>query len=166
MLRQKRALNMKLRNKRTGEIKDWDFGNWYQTILNPENKEKYECNLNDFIDRTVKFREDWEDYEEPKEYWFIENDGYISSIGVDEDFAESLRASKEIGNYFETEEEAEKAVEKLKAWKRLKDKGFRFIEGWLDNNNDYFIIKAKRGYVGLIDQPDVNLLFGGKDGGD
>lgn len=57
---------MKLRDKKTGEIKDWDFSNWYQTILNPENKEKYECNLNDFIDRTVKFREEWEDYE-PKE---------------------------------------------------------------------------------------------------
>lgn len=53
---------MKLRNKKTGEVKDWDFGNWYQTILNPENEEKYECNLNDFIDRTVEFREEWEDY--------------------------------------------------------------------------------------------------------
>lgn len=36
------------------------------------------------------------------------------------------RKNKEIGNYFETKEEAEKAVEKLKAWKRLKDKGFKF----------------------------------------
>lgn len=52
---------MRLRNKKTGEVKDWDFSNWYQAILNPENKEKYECNLNDFIDRTVKFREEWED---------------------------------------------------------------------------------------------------------
>jgi hypothetical protein len=36
---------------------------------------------------------------------------------------------KAIGNYFETKEEVEKAVEKLKAWKRLKDKGLKF-EGW------------------------------------
>jgi hypothetical protein len=34
---------------------------------------------------------------------------------------------KSIGNYFESKEEAEKAVEKLKAWKRLKDKGFKFL---------------------------------------
>lgn len=58
---------MKLRNKKTGEVKDWDFGNWYQTILNPENEEKYECNLNDFIDRTVEFREEWEDYKPAEE---------------------------------------------------------------------------------------------------
>lgn len=64
--------------------------------------------------------------EEPKEYWFIENDGEINSIGVDEDYAESLRASKEIGNYFETKEEAEKAVEKLKTLTRLCRKGLEF----------------------------------------
>ena len=55
---------MEFRNKKTGDIKDWDFSNWYQTMLNPENKEKYECNLNDFIDRVAKFREEWEDVED------------------------------------------------------------------------------------------------------
>ena len=40
-----------------------------------------------------------------------------------------VQKDKEIGNYFETVEEAEQAVEKLKAWKRLRDKEFRFI-GW------------------------------------
>lgn len=55
---------MKFKNKKTGDIKDWDFSSWYQTMLNPENKEKYECNLNDFIDRVAKFRDEWEDAED------------------------------------------------------------------------------------------------------
>lgn len=114
---------MKLRNKKTGEIKEWDFGNWYQTILNPENKEKYECNLNDFIDRTVKFREEWEDYEE----------------------------------------EAEKAVERLRAWKRLKSCGFKF-KGWrtadLGADKYYFVITAESDGAG---KGDLDLLFGGKE---
>lgn len=50
---------MKLINKKTGEVKEWDFGNWYQTILNPENKEKYECSLKEYIDRVAKFSEEW-----------------------------------------------------------------------------------------------------------
>lgn len=54
---------MKFKNKKTGDIKDWNFSNWYQAMLNPKNKEKYECNLSDFIDRVVKFREEWEDAE-------------------------------------------------------------------------------------------------------
>lgn len=64
-------------------------------------------------------------YEEPKAWWYIDihlvvkrGEIYLSN------YAEIL---KEIGNYFETREEAEKAVEKLKAWKRLKDKGFKFV---------------------------------------
>ena len=39
---------------------------------------------------------------------------------------EFIKDAKEIGNYFLSREEDEKAVEKLKAWRRLKDKGFRF----------------------------------------
>ena len=59
-----------------------------------------------------------------KEYWYIDYGGRIKAINDAND--EEDLARKEIGNHFETEEEAEKAVEKLKAAKRLKDKGFRF----------------------------------------
>lgn len=65
-----------------------------------------------------------EDYEEPKNHWFIDCDGKIYSI--DRLVGYDLNKLKEIGNYFETEEEAEKAVEKLKTWKRLKDNGISF----------------------------------------
>lgn len=109
---------------------------------------------------------DWSDCEEPKAYWYIAYNGTVGCFEYNEDcqymdfnWQDKL---KQIGNYFETKEEAELAVRKLEAWKRLKDKGFRFIEGYLDNNDD-FIIKAKLGHVGLIDQPDVSLLFGGEE---
>lgn len=97
---------MLLKNKKTWEIRELPDG--------------FFCG-----DNLKKICEEWEDApEEPKEYWYIECDGEVYSIerliGYDPN------KLKEIGNYFETKEEAEKAVEKLKAWKRLKDKGFRF----------------------------------------
>lgn len=66
---------------------------------------------------------------------------------------------KQIGNYFKTKEEAEKAVEKLKAWKRLKDKGFRFT-GWdrhPDFDGDYRITASDEWNC---DDKDLDLLFG------
>lgn len=140
---------MKLRNKKTGEIVTADL-----IYTKADN-----CVTSTYS--LAELNEDWEDYEEPRTgYWFIDYDGRIHK----EDYAveEEYKDMKEIGNYFETKEEAEKAVEKLKAWKRLKDKRFRFIEGSLDNNDD-FIIKAELGYVGLIDRQDVHLLFGGEE---
>lgn len=94
---------MKLRNKKTGEIKELPDG--------------FFCG-----DNLKKICEEWEDYKEPKEYYYI----YANRVLKGEcDGIIDIRF-KEIGNYFETEEEAEKAVEKLKAWKRLKDTGVSF----------------------------------------
>ena len=47
-------------------------------------------------------------------------------IGIECVEQENRDEMREIGNYFETREESEKAVEKLKAWKRLKDRNLRF----------------------------------------
>ena len=70
--------------------------------------------------------------------------------------------NREIGNYFETKEEAEKAVEKLKAWKRLKDKGFKF-----DNVNvcwiEFTLKSATSNEVYEQGQKDLHLLFGGEE---
>ena len=73
---------------------------------------------------------------------------------------------KQIGNYFETEEEAEQAVEKLKAWKRLKDNGISFETKVIDG----------RWYLGpkVESQPrtsdevhnlfkDIMFIFGGEE---
>lgn len=69
---------------------------------------------------------------------------------------------KQFGNYFNTREEAEKAVEKLKAWKQLKDKGFQVVN---------LIIDEERGTEGIIqyscEQPcnkkELTKVFGGEE---
>ena len=98
---------MKLRNMKTGEVKD------FALVV-----------ANSSVDDTTltELNAEWEDYEEPKEWWHIYGNQVLKSdcVGVlEDDF-------KEIGNYFETKEEAEKAVEFLKAIKTLKDNGIRF----------------------------------------
>ena len=67
----------------------------------------------------------WKDAPEELKEWYINenNEPQQVSFGDPIDDIENLR---ELGLLFETREEAEKAVEKLKAFKRLKDKGFRF----------------------------------------
>ena len=69
---------------------------------------------------------------------------------------------KEIGNCFESLEEAEKALEKLKAWKRLRDKGFRFdgVNGcWIE-----FTLKSANSDKEYEQgQKDLLLLFGGEE---
>lgn len=107
---------MKLRNKKTGEIIDIYKG---QILLH------YNQGKKTILFKSIEELEEWEDYEEPKEYWFISTTGKAHRFeGEDEIYTPDR---KQLGNYFETKEEAEKAIEKLKAWKRLKDKGFKFI---------------------------------------
>ena len=134
---------MKLRNKKTGEIRELPDG--------------FFCG-----DNLKKICEVWEDYEEPKAYWHIDFDGSLmktSDIKCDKDVFDRL---KEVGNYFDTREEAEEAVEKLKAWKRLKDKGFRFERWCFSNPIDEAKIIIKGNCV-----PDtveeLDLLFGGEE---
>lgn len=115
---------MKLRNKKTGEI-----GYLVAGVGNPHyvvtNNEWDSCGKYNSL---TELSEEWEDYEEPKEHYFITEYGGVFSFNEYEGLngvanPEDYRA---IGNYFNTQEEAKKAVEKLKAWKRLKDKGFKF----------------------------------------
>ena len=89
-------------------------------------------------------------------YWYI--DTYNGQI----DFINKSKGDyddREIGNYFETKEEAEKAVEKLKAWKRLKDKGFKIK---LVSSKQYGYLEANWQVLNG-DFSDVQLLFGGEE---
>ena len=102
----------------------------------------------------------FEDYEEPKEYWYVDTtEGSIVEY-TQEMFQLIDKERKEIGNYFATKKEAEEAVEKLKAWKRLKDKGFKF-ERWqfLDDRSGIWV----RGKLvpGIVEELDI--LFGGEE---
>lgn len=107
---------MKLRNKKTGEIKE---------IIEILVDDKSAIRTVRDINSLAELNEEWEDYEEPKEHWVINTFGDVETVSKEytDDIIDELR---EIGNYFETKAEAEKAVEKFKAWQRLKDKGFRF----------------------------------------
>ena len=151
---------MRLRNKKTGEIGklhcDMNVSPAKYGVFEDTDIRGHYWEYNSL----AELNEEWEDYEEPKEYYWIDSItstiqcAKIGSGGKYEEFRKS------IGNYFETEEEAEKAVEKLKAWKRLKDKGFQFeswfgwskdISFWIDTEIDEDIAK------------DLDLLFGGEE---
>lgn len=109
---------MKLRNKRTGEIADVEIQANCMLVTHQDGR------IEQYYFDSIKDLLEWEDYEEPKEYWHI----FGTNITKTQECLDELydKRNKEIGNYFETKEEAEKAVEKLQAFKRLKDKGFSF----------------------------------------
>ena len=146
---------MKLRNKKTREIADY---------------KNFEYDLLSTYNSLAELNEEWEDYEDPKEFWFIADYGLMcghKSETTNLDYAfyseKDIQKMQQIGNYFKTKEEAEKAVEELKAWKRLKDKGFRF-DGWsagLGKNKIYTIFWSHND--GEFDlRKDLDLLFGVK----
>lgn len=169
---------MKLKNKRTGEVKEVIVGGY---PVSGKTK-MWECSEVDANEETgykslgtytslAELNEEWEDYDDTKDHWCISFHGEAKQIGSYAD-REEIAECKQIGNYFETKEEAELAVRKLKAWKRLKDKGFRFLpdassiqqkneEGksigsisfTMDNEDDYI----------WGNNEDLKILFGGEE---
>lgn len=151
---------MKLRNKRTGEINilkvDEDYFNIYK------DDGEFVCPV------TLKELNDgWEDYEEPKDIWWLDNEGGVNHATSEVD--NSFEKNREIGNYFKSKEEAEKAVEKLRAWKRLKDNGFKF-EGTNNSKRktgyfiNYYLGKSFDSQEACEQaMKDLHLLFGGEE---
>lgn len=141
---------MKLRNKRTGEIIDIYKGNI--TLHYSQGR------------KTIHFKrledlDDWEDYEEPHETYRLTSYGEVVRFSSDSLSNAQKRDCVNIGNHFSTEAEAEQTLEKLKAWKRLKDGGFRF-KGW----NAYGEIRFSMGYNKVYSSlEDLDLLFGGEE---
>ena len=130
---------MKLRNKKTGEIREGE-----DVII--ENLQKNGSTLNAI--NLDEIKEEWEDYEEPKGIQCIYCVNHFDAAKLD---------GVIVG--FETKEEAKKAVEKLKAWKRLKDKGFEF-EGGDDACISY---KTDIENWSTQDLQDFETLFGGEN---
>ena len=113
---------MKLQNKKTGEVADLTLSNNGETLLLVQDGEiiAYDVDLEHLANN-------WEDYEEPKGMWTIGQFGElyeVSGLALNR-----IKELEDIGNIYKTEEDAERAVEKLKAWKRLKDIGCDF-DGW------------------------------------
>jgi hypothetical protein len=157
---------MKLRNKKTGEIVETDFE---LSVSVPDDEKLYGNDTYTQINGYSSIKdliEDWEDFEEPKEkynYYYLDCDGGIYCYC---DTLEDTKDYREIGNYFETKEEAEKAVEKLKAWKRLKDKGFRFTGVTTLFDGDWYKITFNKDQdeTWIEDnKADLDLLFGGEE---
>ena len=103
--------------------------------------------------------------EPPKIYYFISEDGDMWS---EEDLDGTLELKrKNIGNYFESEEEVRKAYKKLLAWKRLKEAGFKIkyyeTKGGKkeDKVQGCFAIYADCGE--FIQEKDLDLLFSQED---
>lgn len=150
---------MKLKNKQTGEIIDLcegilrDIGYGEHIVIKPVAA----LNNQYVYDSLAEFCKEWEDYEEPKGYWYIRDGGNIDYSPKEFSITER---HKEIGNYFETEAEAEEAVNKLRAWKRLKDREFKF-KGGDDACISYEIDWGKWG--GGEADIDFEILFGGEE---
>ena len=138
---------MKVRNKKTGEV----------VILIDHIFDNYK-NL-------AELNEEWEDYKEPKKHYFtIDGDGVLVCRTSGDFLNEGL--CKEIGNYFETREEAEQAVEKLKAWKRLKDSGISFEAKVIDGR--WYLgpkVEPKPRTSNEVDDlfKDIMFIFGGEE---
>lgn len=150
---------MKLRNKQTGTIRPAEAreDGIYLYDEKTEQWHKYKLDL---------LAEWWEYYEEP-EGWCITMYGGISKISKDdEDFIPDL---EEIGNHFNDKESAYDALEKLKALKRLEDKGFKFDDwrvGCVANHSAEVIIYANldNAHDARIEaRQDLDLLFGGEE---
>lgn len=162
---------MKLRNKKTGEIGEFFCSGdpcMEEITLGVEFENGETVKYNSLS----KMTEEWEDYEKPKEnYWYIDADGEVCSYYATRERTKELR---EIGNYFETREEAEKAVEKLKALTRLRKKGFKFtgfsegkIEFKLNEEYSEFTYNGYdegcEWYINSEVNNDLEFLFGGEE---
>lgn len=152
---------MKLRNKKTGEIKDWSFA-MLQNIGQTTEWKHYGS--------LTELNAEWEDYEEPKTFWAISWAGEPEEYDAKNAPQELKDMARSIGNCFESKEDAEKAVEKLKAWQRLKDNGFK-VDLWdYDGGNVQEKIRTGRILFRVADDypeknidEDLDLLFGGEE---
>ena len=159
---------MKLKNKKTGEIGELQITEKHCAVAVGNGTAS--CGI-EIYTSLAELNAEWEDApEEPKDYW------WISPVDTDvvhcvEDVKDEMdQYNKEIGNYFETKEEAEKAVEKLKAFKRLKDKGFEFCcdiryESLCGNgfNIPLDAIMPPEAYTDVEVSEDLDICFGGEE---
>lgn len=137
----------------------WGEGHWRREVM------AYHKNT---LDRFPNILEEWFEEVEQESYWCVDYlECGVDKLTVDYGDTEQDDFNESIGNKFETEKQAEEAVEKLKAWKRLKDKGFK-VDLWdYDGGNYQERIKTGRILFRVKDyeenDKDLDLLFGGEE---
>ena len=151
---------MKLRHKITGMLGELFTSGTNGEIMNigVEFGNEHTC-----LYRSIsELNSEWEDYEEPKVGYMIDHMEEDCISADDSGYTGSdVERAKELGIWFETEEEAERAVEKLKAYKRLKDKGFRFVDfDWKNGIIRFEESPIKAGEESDKFYEDLDLLFG------
>lgn len=157
---------MKLRNKKTGKIVRVEFLSNWQTDDGTEIGFR-ECNTNVVYsyNSLAELNAEWEDYEEPKDFWSITM--YGGRTHVNQVNEPNISDLEEIGNCFNTKEDAEDAIDKLKAWKRLRHKGFRFTEWYNPDGCEPFIVIETNLDNDDVEnkelEKDLDLLFGGEN---
>ena len=150
---------MKLINKQTGEMATLTLSSNGEELLLMKNSK--------MVTRNVKLSdlEEWQDYEE--EPCFISEFGKVHPISCMGGDRQRIKWLKEIGNYFETKEEAELAVEKLKAWKRLKDYHIRFDLDFVKNTISFTYRLDGTLHSSVNEEriifEDMKTIFGGEE---
>ena len=136
---------MKLRNKKTGEIKNINHAH----ILMHFNDGETKC-----VNSLAELNENWEDYNEPKgsalDLMILTLTNFIENE-PDEDKVDL--------------EDCKQMLKKLKAWKRLKDNGFRFqfwTSSYSGDNIAFFVDWIDSDSKEQMTK-DLDLLFGGEE---
>ena len=145
-----------VKNKMTGKVGELDFDSREDTFIVIQYDLDTKETIKSYYTSLEELCEEWEDYEEPKEY-------YLSAWGEINEYSDegfNKEQKIEIGNYFETKEEALATVEKLKAWKRLKDKGFK-LDAVVDSFFCLDIYMKGEPYEEI--KEDLKIVFGGKE---
>lgn len=151
---------MKLRNKKTGGLATFEVHDDYLTL-------KTDSGWHDY-DSLAELNEEWEDYEDELFYVISAEHKSGYQCVLKEDYPEICEVAKELGIGFETEKEARRAVEKLKACKRLKDKGFK-LNGWTIDDGLRVSICTNLDSDGIYDKDrketkkDLDICFGGEE---
>lgn len=159
-------INMKLKTEfqdedfRKGEVADVSIATIPDGRIVARAKAKSGGEHTFYYDSLETLYNDWTDYEEPKEYWIIDMDGEVKRYALHSFNSQIVEDIKSIGNYFLSREEAERAAEKLKAWKRLKDKGFEITDWAVANGNE---LRFFGHYIRAGIKDELDLLFGGEE---
>lgn len=147
---------MKLRNKKTGEIKEVRMS--YREDTAPIVVSETTCDENGQsqgwpYNSLAELNEEWEDAPEgPETHWMIDTSVLEP---VREIAGNPYEINKEIGNWFSSKEEAEKAVEKLKALTEAKKDGL-VIKGYYYNHDDLVVLAD----IGNCNKLTLDTLFG------